>query len=89
MTSTPEQAAPITAAPDVERAVRKPLHDGIYVPLHSWWMSKTGERFFCIVGLGFDSRDVLEFPRNGAISRPLAELKRLIREGYWLPVYEE
>ena len=82
MTSTPEPAALIKS---LERIPHKP--ERIHVPLYSWWMSKTGERFFCIVGIGLDSRDVLEYPMSQAHHRPILELQRLIKEGHWVPVY--
>ena len=81
MNSTAEKTA---TAESLDRPVHKP--ERIHVPLYSWWMSKTGERVFCIVGIGFDSRDVLEYPFSQAHHRPITELQRLIKEGYWLPI---
>ena len=83
MNSTAEKPAPTEP---LERTVHKP--ERIHVPLYSWWMSKTGERFFCIVGIGFDSRAVLEYPFSQAHHRPIAELRRLIREGHWIAINE-
>lgn len=63
----------------------KPVY--IYVPLHSWWQSKNGERLFCITGFNETHRWVLERGKTEDLPRLLTELQQLIKDGHWVPVY--
>jgi hypothetical protein len=91
-TTLPTEAVPSA----IERATKRPNHDGIFVPLRSWWTSQDGSRLFVVTGLGgyvpnegWSTRYVLERGKSEETERPMSELKRLIKEGYWLPYAEE
>ncbi|WP_234733252.1 hypothetical protein [Tellurirhabdus bombi] len=61
---------------------------GMHVPLWSWWKSPKSGRLFCIVGISFTSRSVLESGKTEPVERPLAELKKSVEDGLLIPVCE-